>query len=383
MPRIYLDHNATTPLHPSVLEAMLPFLGERFGNPSSLHWSGREARQGLDRARRSAAALIGAEPAEIVFTASGTEADNLALRGALAAAGPGKRHLVTSAVEHPAVLSTCEDLERSGVEVTRLPVDSAGQVDPAAAEAALRPDTALLSLMLANNEVGTLQPVEEIARAARERGVRVHCDAVQAAGRVPVDVRALGVDLLSLSGHKIGGPKGVGALFASREAVLRPILTGGSQEGGRRAGTENVAGIVGFGRACELAAAGLAEGAGCQGRLRDRLQRGIEERVPGARANGHPELRLPNTLNLTFPGVDGESLLMNLDLLGIAASTGSACSSGSVEPSHVLIAMGLSPREVSGSIRLSLGPENTEEEVDAALEALADVVRSLGGGGAP
>jgi len=383
LPRIYLDHNATTPLHPSVLEAMLPFLGERFGNPSSLHWSGREARQGLDRARRSAAALIGAEPAEIVFTASGTEADNLALRGALAAAGPGKRHLVTSAVEHPAVLSTCEDLERGGVEVTRLPVDSAGRVDPAAAEAALRPDTALLSLMLANNEVGTLQPVEEVARAAHARGVRVHCDAVQAAGRVPVDVRALGVDLLSLSGHKIGGPKGVGALFASREAALSPILTGGSQEGGRRAGTENVPGIVGFGRACELAAAGLAEGAGRQGRLRDRLQRGIEERVPGARANGHPELRLPNTLNLTFPGVDGESFLMNLDLLGIAASTGSACSSGSVEPSHVLIAMGLSPREVSGSIRLSLGPENTEEEVDAALEALADVIQSLGGGGAP
>ena len=382
--RVYLDHNATAPLHPQVLAAMLPALERMPGNPSSIHWAGQQARQAVDRARRQVAELLGARPAEIVFCSGGTEADNLALRGVMAAAGPDRSHLITSAVEHPAVLSTCQDLEQHAVQVTYLPVDAQGRVDPAAAAAAIRDDTALISVMLANNDVGTLQPVADIARLARERGVPVHTDAVQAVGRVPVDVARLGVSLLSLSGHKLGGPKGVGALWIAPGVALWPQLTGGSHERGRRAGTENVAGIVGLGAACQLARdEGLEAHGGRVRGLLEELERQLLRRLPGAVVHGQPRQGLPNTLNLRLPGVDGEAALMNLDLLGVAVSAGSACSSGSLEPSHVLTAMGLTSEQASQAIRISLGHGTTGEELQLALDALVQVATSMGFGAEP
>jgi cysteine desulfurase len=375
--RIYLDHNATTPLRTEVLDAMLPYLGAVFGNPSSIHGYGQEARRAVDKARQQVADLIGARPAEIVFTSGGTEADNLALRGRVS--GAERPHVVTSAVEHPAVLNTCQDLERHGVEVAYLPVDASGRVAPSALEAALRPSTCLVSVMLANNDVGTLQPIEALAQITAQRGLPLHTDAVQAAGKLPLNVDRLGVDLLSLSSHKIYGPKGSGALYVRQGTHLKPQLTGGEHERGLRAGTENVAAIVGFGEACALAGAELKREAAQLTALRDRLQAGILARIEGAGVNSLEAPRLPNTLNVGIRGLEGEDLLMNLDLLGIAASTGSACSSGTVEPSHVLIAMGLTRVQAASALRFSLGRDNTEQDVDRTLAKLEQVVAALRG----
>lgn len=377
MRRVYLDHNATTPLHPAVLEEMVPYLREAFGNPSSIHWHGQEARRAVDRARQQTADLIGAEPDEIVFVSGGTEACNHAIRGAVAGAEGYGRHVVTSPIEHQAVLSACAFLEGKACRVTYLPVGGDGLVDSESVEKAIGPDTVLVSLMLANNEVGTLQPVRDIARIARARGVPVYTDAVQAAGKIPVDVRKLGVDLLSLSGHKIRGPKGIGALYIKAGTNVRPLIYGGHHEGSRRAGTENVPAIVGLGKACELARQELPRFEQQVGSLRDRLEAEIVARVPDSHVNGHPERRLPSTTNIAFSGLDGESLLMNLDLLGIAVSTGSACTSGAMEPSHVLTAMGRSAEMARASIRFSLGMETTQDEIDRTLRALEKAVGAM------
>lgn len=371
MKRIYLDHNATTPLHPAVLEEMLPCFEGGFGNPSSPHALGQQARRAVDRARERVAALIGARPEEIVFTSGGTEADNLAVFGARG------RRVVTSAVEHQAVLAACEFLERRGTSVERVPVDRDGIVDPEALERAITPGTSLVSVMLANNEVGTLQPVERMAPLARAHGALLHTDAVQAAGRVPVDVRALGVDLLSLSSHKLYGPKGAGALFVRRGVEIAPLLHGGHQERRVRAGTENVPAIVGFGKACELAREKLQERAAHARALRDELERLALATIPGARLNGHPRHRLPNTLNLGFEGIDGELLAASLDVQGLACSTTSACHSGRAEPSHVLLAMGRSVGEARGAVRFSFGEANTAEEVRRAHRLLVEAVEGL------
>lgn len=374
--RVYLDHNATTPLDPLVLEAMLPYLSELFGNPSSVHSFGREARRALEEARETIARLIGADEKEaLVFTSGGTEADNFAIKGAAYAHRERGRHLITSAVEHPAVLETLRHLSREGFDVTLLPVDPEGLLDLEALERALRQDTILISLMHANNETGVLFPLAEVARIAKERGILFHTDAVQSFGKVPIDVKALGVDLLSLSAHKLYGPKGVGALYIRPGLKLLPLHHGGHQERERRGGTVNVAGAVGFAGAAELAHAKMEEESHRLGRLRDKLEGGILERVEGVRRNGHPISRLPNTSSLSFEGIDTESLLVGLDLEGIAASSGSACSSGSLQPSHVLKSMGVP--EGWASLRLSLGRGTTEEEIDYVLDVLPTIVERL------
>ena len=377
MHRAYLDYNATTPVDPEVLAAMLPHFSAEFGNPNSVHSYGQSARGAVERARTSIAALIGARPSEIVFTSGGTEADNLAILGVLAhspeSAGGRARHIVTSTIEHHAVLHSCQALERRGVEVTRVPVGRDGVVDPYDIRRALRPETVLVTVMHANNELGTLQPIEEIGRIAAEAGVRFHSDAVQSAGKVPLDVARLGVDLLSLSAHKFYGPKGVGALFVRKGVQLEPLLYGSRGEGGRRAGTENVSGLVGLGKAAELARERLDEQALRVAALRDRLEEGLL-RVPGARVNGGGARRLPNTCNIRFPAVDSESLVIALDLQGVACSAGAACLSGAVDPSHVLAAIGLSPEEARGSIRLSLGSMTTEDDIALALETIPAAV---------
>ena len=370
--RIYLDHNATTPLDPHVLEAMLPFLRESFGNPSSLHWFGQRARAAVEEARGSVASLIGADPAEIVFTASGSESDNMALRGALAKAGGARRGVVTTSVEHHAVLNTAKALREEGVPVEIARVSEGGHLDLDDWRAKLDDGALVASVMLANNETGVLQPVREAARLAHEKGALVHCDAVQAAGKTPVDVRALGVDLLTLSAHKLYAPKGVGCLYVRRGTPLAPLVRGGAQERNRRAGTENVAGIVGFGAAAALASQGTEAEAERVGALRDRLEERLLK-VPGARRNGR-DPRLANTANVSFEGMDAEALLIALDLEGIAASTGAACAAGGVEPSHVLKAMGFPPERVQSSLRLSLGRGTTEDEVDRAADIIVAVV---------
>jgi cysteine desulfurase len=375
--RIYLDHNATSPVRPEALEAMLPFFRQRFGNPSSIHGFGQEAHRALDCARQAVAALIHADPEEIIFTSGGTEADNQVLRGAVRCPREHRPHVVTSVVEHPAVLETCGTLEKEGTKISYVPVDRHGRVDPAAVTAALTEGTVLVSLMLANNDVGTIQPVQRVAALTRSRGILVHTDAVQAAGRVPLHVRELGVDLLSLSGHKLGGPKGSGALYVRRGVALPPLLLGGAQERRRRAGTENVPALVGFGKACEIAARDLHADAERMRARRDRLQAAISDRFPGTVVNGHPEERLPNTLNMSFPGLDGDSLIMGLDVLGLAVSAGSACASGTQDPSPVLLAMGLDRATAGASVRFSLGPETTEADIDGAVEAVTEVVRRL------
>ena len=372
MERIYLDHNATTPLDPQVLEAMVAILREDFGNASSLHWFGQRARAAVEEARALVAALVGAAPGEIVFTGSGTEADNMALRGVLGRAREPRRTLLITAIEHHAILNTGRALSEEGVPVCTVRAGEDGRIDLDDLGAKVDERTALVSVMLANNETGVLQPVAEAARRARERGALVHCDAVQGAGKVPVDVRELDVDLLTLSAHKIGGPKGVGALYVRRGTVLRALLRGGAQERNRRAGTENVAGIVGFGAAATLARERLPGERARLGPLRDRF----EERLlatSGARRNGG-EPRVANTTNVSFEGTEAESLLMALDLAGIAVSTGAACAAGATEPSHVLRAMGLPPERVQASLRFSLGRGTTAADLDRAADAVAAAV---------
>jgi cysteine desulfurase len=374
-PRVYLDNNATTRVDDAVVEAILPYFRETFGNASSIHTFGQEARAAVEDARRDVADLVGADTREVVFTSGGTESDNAALWGVFRT-GAGK-HVVTTRIEHPAILQTCKSLEAAGAEVTYVPVDARGRVDPGEVAAALTDRTALVSIMLANNETGVIQPVREIADIAHDRGVAVHTDAVQAAGKVPLDVAALGVDLLSLSGHKIHAPKGVGALYIRKGTKIQPFMTGGSHERKRRAGTENVPGVVGFGAAARLAAERLQEMETRVGVLRDRLEREIRSRVPGVRINGDPEHRIPTTTNLAFEGIEGEGAVIALDLEGIAVSTGSACSSGSLEPSHVLTAMGLRPEVVQGSLRFSLCHHTTSAEIDAVIETVARVAERL------
>ncbi len=377
MKHIYLDNNATTRLHPEVLEEMLPYLRDNYGNASSVHWFGQEARRGIDRARERVADFIGASTDEIVFTSGGTEADNQAILGIADLLGKPLSRIITTAIEHQAVLNSCGHLKRKGFLVTCLSVDSKGRIDPQALADSIDDDVILISVMLANNEVGTIQPVREAAEIAKSRGILFHTDAVQAAGRIPLDVRRLGVDLLSLSGHKFHGPKGCGALFV-RSGIQGPVLVhGGHHERGRRAGTENVAAIVGFGQACRLAGQRLQENSRITASLRDRLEKGILERVPRTKVNGCPEHRLPNTLNVSFDAVEGQVLAMNLDLMGIAVSTGSACQSDTREPSYVLSAMGCTVDQASSCIRFSLGADNTVEEVDIVVEALRESVEGL------
>lgn len=372
MERIYLDHNATTPVDPRVIDAMTTCLREEFGNPSSLHWFGQRARAVLEEARSQVASLIGATPQEIVFTGSGTEADNLALRGAAGVARDPRRKIVYSAIEHHAVVNTCRALDEEGVPVAAARVGPDGRLDVADLRARVDGETSLIAVMLANNETGVIQPVREVVSVARERGAIVLCDAVQAAGKVPVDVRALDLDLLSLSAHKIYGPKGVGALYVRRGTRLRSVLNGGSQERNRRPGTENLAGIVGFGRAAAIARDELAAEALRVAPLRDALESRLLA-IPGALRNGDGP-RVPNTTNLSFERVDAESLLMALDLLGVAVSSGAACAAGAVEPSHVLRGMGLPVDRIQGSLRFSLGRSTTRAQIDRAAEVVEEAV---------
>jgi cysteine desulfurase len=382
--RIYLDHNATTPLDPAVADLVHATMLEQFGNPSSVHYFGQQAKALLDDARSAVAALINAEPSEIVFTSGGTEADNLALRGVAEALEPtGRKHLVASAIEHEAVLVTLKALARRGWRTTLVPVGPSGIMDPAALEAVLEDDTALVSIMHANNEIGTVQPIAELVKLAHARGALFHTDAVQSVAKIPVDCRALGVDLLSLSAHKFNGPKGAGALWIRRGTRLIATMTGGKHERTRRAGTENVPGIAGLGAAARRAVAKLADEGRRLEALRDRLETEVLDRIPGTAVNGAREPRVPNTTNISFEHVEAESLLIALDLEGIAVSTGSACSSGTLEPSHVLRAMGLSSHRTQNSIRISLGLGNTGAHVDYLLDRLPAVVeklRSLTGG---
>lgn len=372
---IYLDYAATAPLRPEARAAMEPFLDGVFGNPSSIHAAGQAARRALDDARDRIARVLNARGEEIVFTSGGTEANNLALTGVFLAARAERPHLVTAVTEHHAVLDTCRFLESRGADVTYLPVDGCGRVDPDAVQAAIRPETCLVSIMAANNEIGTLVPIREIADMTRTAGVPFHTDAVQIAGSLPVDVDALGGDLLSLSAHKFGGPKGVGVLYVRRGTRLERILHGGGQERGRRAGTENVAGIVGMARALELATAEMAAEALRLTTLRDRLLVGLRSAVGDVILNGPQLDRLPNNLNVAFRGIESEVMLLNLDLEGVAASAGSACTAGSLEPSHVLTALGLPPEVVNSSIRFSLGRGTTAAEIDETVEIVARIAR--------
>ena len=372
---VYMDYAATTPVRPEVLEAMAPYFSERFGNPSSLYALAREAKEAVEEARGRAAAAIGADPGEVFFTAGGTEADNWAIKGT-ALRGKGD-HIVTSAIEHHAVIQPCRALERQGYRVTYLPVDEFGRVDPADAEDAIADETILVSVMAANNEIGTIQPIRAIADIAHDHGVPFHTDAVQAIGAYPVDVDDMGADLLALSAHKFGGPKGAGALYIRRGTQVGTFMDGGAQERGRRAGTENVPGIVGLGRAIDLATADIEGHSRRLAAMRDRLIRGILDDIPDTRLNGHPVERLANNVSVAFRYVEGESILLLLDALGIAASTGSACTSASLEPSHVLTACGLPHEEAHGSLRLTLGSRNTEEDVDYVLSVLPGVIGRL------
>jgi cysteine desulfurase len=378
--RVYFDYNATTPLAPEVIEAVRVASRDLFGNASSVHHFGQQAKAAVDEARSAIAALINGDPSEIVFTSGGTESDNFALRGAAEALEPtGRRHLVASAIEHEAVLNTFKALARRGWKTTLLSVDHSGILTPDRVRDAISRETAVVSVMHANNEIGTIQPIAAIAAIAHEQGALVHTDAVQSTAKIPVDVRALGIDLLSLSAHKFNGPKGVGVLWIKRGTRMLPILTGGKHERNRRAGTENVPAIVGLGVAARLAAAKLASEAARLAALRDHLEQGILARVPGTAVNGDQQNRVPNTTNVSFDRVEAESLLIALDLEGIAVSTGSACSSGTLEPSHVLRAMGLSTHRTQNSLRFSLGQFSTDVEVDRVLEVLPRLVEKLRG----
>jgi cysteine desulfurase len=373
---IYFDNNATTRIAPEVLDAMLPFLRESWGNPSSIYGFGRELAKPLDAAREKIAALINAEPRELIFTSGGTESINSAIQSALATQ-PKKRHVVTTAVEHSATIKFCAHLKKSGCDVTLLPVDADGRMDLHLLEKSVRPDTAVVSVMWANNETGVVFPVQEIAGICRKRQVLFHTDAVQVAGKLKIDVQDLGADFLSLSAHKLYGPKGVGLLWVKRGVKYQPYVIGGGQENGRRGGTENVAGIIGFGRAAELALAHLPDAQNRLRALRDKLENGILDNIPGVVRNGAAETRLSNTSNLSFDGIEAEGILLLLDEQGICASSGSACTSGSLDPSHVLLAMGCEAAHARASVRFSLGIYNTETEVDFVLKRLPPIIEKL------
>ncbi len=377
MKRIYMDHNATTPLREEALEAMLPYLREEFGNASSLHSFGTRARRAVEATREEVAAALGARAREIIFTGCGTESDNQAIKGVAFANRDKGNHVITSRIEHKAVLQTCQYLEKQGFRVTYLPVDEYGLVNPDEVAQAITDRTVLVSVMFANNEVGTIQPVAEIAQVCREKGVYFHTDAVQVVGKLPIDVVKLGVDLLSLSAHKFYGPKGVGALYVRKGVKIDPLLHGGHQERGRRAATENVAGIVGLGKAIELRLGEMEVEAKRLTTLRERLYTGLVARVDHVYLNGHPTQRLPGTLNVCFEYIEGEGIIMGLDLAGVAVSSGSACTSATLSPSHVLLAMGVHPAVAQGSIRFGLGRENTEEDVDYVLETLPPIIERL------
>ncbi len=377
MNKVYLDNAATTAVSPAVLEAMLPYFTQCFGNASSIHSTGRDARRAVDAARRQVAAAIGALPQEIYFTAGGSESDNWAIKGAAFARKNKGNHIITSAIEHHAVLHTCQWLEKQGFTVTYLPVDEFGRVSVADVEKAITDKTILITIMTANNEIGTIQPIAEIGRLAKEKGILFHTDAVQAIGAIPVDVNAMNVDMLSMSGHKFHGPKGIGALYIRKGVKIDQFMHGGAQERNQRAGTENLAGIVGMGKAIELAVVGLEENAARMSKMRDKLISTILATIPDTRLNGHPTERLPNNVNISFRYIEGEALLLRLDLAGIAGSSGSACTSGSLDPSHVLLAIGL-PHEIAhGSLRLSLGTDSTEADVDYVLDKLPGIVQTL------
>ena len=379
MRRIYMDHAGTTPMRKEVLDAMMPYMTEKFGNASTIYFYGREAKKALEESREKVALLIGANSNEIYFTSGGTEADNWALKGVADANKDRGNHIVTSSIEHHAVLHTCEDLEKKGYRVTYLPVDSYGLINPEHVINAITDDTILVSIMHANNEIGTIQPIAEIGQTLKKqkRNVLFHTDAVQTVGKIPVNVGELGVDLLSISSHKIYGPKGIGALYIRKGTKINPIIFGGAQEKQKRAGTENIPGIVGFSKACELLYREIEQENKKLSCLRDALISGITEKIPYVILNGHPQKRLPNNVNVCFKFIEGESLLLNLDMKGICASSGSACTSSLLEPSHVLLAIGL-PHEIAhGSLRLTLGRDNTKQDVEYVLEALPDIVRKL------
>ena len=377
MRKVYLDNAATTALSPRVLEAMLPYFTQHYGNPSSVHAFGREAKQGLDKARDQVAKALHCDPSEVIFTGCGTESDNTVLLGVAQRYGNKGKHIITTNVEHHAILHTCEYLEKQGYSVTYLPVDQDGLVTAEQVAAAIRPDTILVSIMFANNEVGDIYPIQAMAEMAKERGILFHTDAVQAVGKTPIDLRHLPVDMLSLSGHKIHAPKGIGVLYVRKGVRFRPFLRGGHQERGRRAGTENVPYIVGLGMAAQLSSDHMQEERVNVARLRDKLENGLLERIPDCMVNGDVENRLPNTSNIAFKNVEGEAILLMLDRLGICASSGSACTSGSLEPSHVLRAMGVPFNYAHGSVRLSLSRYTTEEDVDYVIENFPGVIETL------
>jgi cysteine desulfurase len=372
-----MDHNATTPVHPAVLDAILPYYKEIYGNASSVHGFGREARIAMEEARDRLAEFIGAQPREIIFTSGGTESDNFAVEGAAFENSKRGNHIITCAIEHHAVLNTCKHLETHGFQVSYLGVDRYGMVDPDDVKKAITDDTILITIMHANNEIGTIEPLEEIGRIAKEKGIIFHTDAVQTVGKIPVNVDELGVDLMSMSAHKMYGPKGVGALYIRRGTRVEPLVRGGHHERNRRGGTENVPGIVGFGKTIEIAAADMEEEGKRLWNLTEKLRTGFQDQLEYVYANSHPTQRLPGTMNLSFDFLEGESIVLNLDMKGVAVSTGSACTSGSLEPSHVLMALGLPPATAQGAIRFSLGRDNTEADVDYVLEELPPIIRRL------
>lgn len=377
MRKVYLDHNATTPTHPEVVKAMLPYYEEVFGNASSIHQFGQQARKAIDEAREKVAEFIGAKPEEIVFTSGGTEADNFAIKGVAYANEKKGKHIITSSIEHHAVLSPCKYLEKQGFQVTYIPVDKYGLIEPDEVKKAITKETILINIMHANNEIGTIEPIAEIGKIAKEKEVYFHTDAIQTVGKIPVNVDEVNVDLLSLSGHKIYGPKGIGALMIRKGTRIQPLIYGGHHEKNRRAGTENVPGIVGLSKAIEIAKTTMERESIYLTNLRNRLCSGIGEKIDYVYLNGNPGKRLPNTLNMSFEFVEGESIILNLDMKGVAVSSGSACTSGSLEPSHVLKAMGVDPSLAQGSIRFSLGKDNTEEDIDYVLEILPEIISRL------
>lgn len=378
MKRIYLDHAATTSTDVEVVEAMEPFFTQKYGNPNSIHSFGQEAREAVEEAREKIARLIGANPSEIVFTAGGTEADNYAIKGIAWANQKKGNHIITSQIEHHAVLHSCQFLEKHGFKVTYLKVDKYGLIDPEDVKKAITDQTILVTIMHANNEIGTIEPIKEIGKIVKEAGIYFHTDSVQTTGHIPIEVNDLGVDILSISGHKLYGPKGVGALYLRKGTKIVNLIDGGAQEKNRRAGTENVTGMVGLGKAVELAEKRLAGGEVDKVvKLRDKLITGIMDQIENVRLNGHPTKRLPGNVNICFEFIEGESMLLNLDMKGVAASSGSACTSGSLEPSHVLLAIGLPPEIAHGSLRLTLGKDNTEEDIDYVLDILPKIIEKL------